>query len=119
MSRNRKRRRTAWSIHTLDDNDDEKSDHLTEREKIQQKVRHTDYVSLASGIATQTTFFDIPGPPDTNANFVDTLPGLMNDDDVSSISETGYLYQFTDADEEEAEASRRRRTASVRPHICR
>ena len=110
MSRNRKRRRAAYNIHTLDD--DEKGSRPTE-----EIVRHTNYVSIASRISAETSFLDIPGPTGADLDSVDSLPGLVDDDDKSSASGTSgvdFHHQFTEADEEDAEASRRRRTASVR-----
>lgn len=113
MSRNRKRRRAAYSILTLgDDDDDDMKTRSTE-----EIVRHTNYVSIASGISTETKFLDIPGPPGAEFNSAESLPELLDDDDMSSVGGTSFVdsfHQFTEADEEDAEASRRRRTASVR-----
>ena len=80
-------------------------------------VQHTNYVSIASGISTETKFLDIPGPPGAEFNSAESLPELLDDDNMSSIGSTSFVnsfHQFAEADEEDAEASWRCRTASVR-----
>lgn len=112
MSRNRKRRRAAYNIYVLNDDEEEKTGCL-----VEETVRNTNYVSVASGISTETTFLDIPGPTGAELASLDSLPDLLDDDDISSVaggSSVSSFHHFAETDEEDADVSRWHRTASVR-----
>ena len=107
MSRQRKRRRTAFNVRTLDDIDES-----SVLNKFTNTVRQTDYVCLPTRLSTRTSFVSVPPSPmlaTTQPN--NSLPELTDDDNVSS--QTEQWLDFTAEDEDGIDGNKRQRTASV------